>query len=268
MTEPASNAWLPKLTYMTVRCEDGVAEITLDRPSKRNALSSAFVEEIGLLFEAIRASNVRAVVLGANGDHFCAGLDLAEPHAGHFAASDIMHLSRRWHAAFEAIQHCGKPVICALRGAVVGGGLELAASCHIRVADASTFFALPEGRHGIFTGGGATVRVTRLIGEARMMDMMLTGRVYAGSEACTVGLCQYLADDSLAQAREIAAKAAQNLPLSNLAITSGIAHLANMPAGDALFAEAYIAGITNTQPAAQQRLAEFLGKAAPGDRNA
>jgi enoyl-CoA hydratase/carnithine racemase len=107
------------------------------------------------------------------------------------------------------------------------------------------------------------VRVARLVGEARMVDMMLTGRVYSGEEAVAVGLCQYLVEgSSLDKAMEIARLAAQNPPLSNFAITSGIAHIGNMPANDAFYAEAFIAGITNTQPASKERLAAFMNKTA------
>ncbi len=254
----------PALTFMQTKSEDEVLVVTLDRADKRNALSAAFIEEIFDLFEWVRRSDtVRAVVVRAEGKVFCVGLDLIEHHLQERSASDFMHICRRWHAAFDAIQHCGKPVIGALNGAVVGGGLELASSFHIRIADQSTYFALPEGQRGIFTGGGATVRVARLVGEARMIDMMLTGRVYTGAEAVAVGLCQYLVDgDSLDKAMEVARKAAQNPPLSNFAITSGIGHIGNMPSSDAFFAEAFIAGITNTQPASKERLAAFMNKTA------
>lgn len=255
---------LPALTFMQVEGVGDVLLVTLDRADKRNALSAAFVEEICKLFEWIRSCNeVRAVVVKANGSVFCAGLDLVEHHLEERSATDFMYICRRWHAAFDAIQHCGKPVIGALNGAVVGGGLELASSFHIRIADPTTYFALPEGQRGIFTGGGATVRVARLVGEARMIDMMLTGRVYSGEEAVSVGLCQYLVEgSSLDKAMEVARKAAQNPPLSNFAITSGIAHIGNMPANDAFFAEAFIAGVTNTQPASKDRLAAFMNKTA------
>ncbi len=93
--------------------------------------------------------------------------------------------------------------------------------------------------------------------------MILTGRIYAGEEAVAVGLCQHLTDGgSFDKAMEIARKAAQNPPLSNFAITSGIAHIGNMPANDAFYAEAFIAGITNTQPASKDRLAAFMNKTA------
>ncbi len=255
---------MPKSNFMKTDTDSDILIVTLDRADKRNALSAAFIEEIVALFDWVRRTeDVRAVVMKAQGTVFCAGLDLIEHHVEDRSATDFMYICRRWHAAFEAIQHCGKPVIGALNGAVVGGGLELASSFHIRVADETTYFALPEGQRGIFTGGGATVRVAGLVGEARMVDMMLTGRVYSGQEAVAVGLCQYLVDgSSLDKALEIAHKTAQNPPLSNFAITSGIAHIGNMASGDAYFAEAFIAGITNTQPASKDRLAAFMNKTA------
>ena len=255
---------MPKLNFMKASADSDVLIVTLDRADKRNALSTAFIEEIVGLFDWVRRTDaVRAVVVKAEGSVFCAGLDLIEHHREDRSATDFMYICRRWHAAFDAIQHCGKPVIGALNGAVVGGGLELASSFHIRVADQTTYFALPEGQRGIFTGGGATVRVAGLVGEARMVDMMLTGRVYSGQEAVNVGLCQYLVEgSSLDKALEIAHKTAQNPPLSNFAITSGIAHIGNMASGDAYYAEAFIAGIANTQPASKDRLAAFMNKTA------
>lgn len=254
----------PQSEFMRTEQDGDVLIVTLDRAEKRNALSAAFIEALCDLFEWVRRADVvRAVVVRAEGSVFCAGLDLIEHHLEDRSATDFMYICRRWHAAFDAIQHCGKPVIGALNGAVVGGGLELASAFHIRVADPTTYFALPEGQRGIFTGGGATVRVARLVGEARMVDMMLTGRVYSGEEAVIVGLCQYLVPgSSFDKGLEIARKAAQNPPLSNFAITSGIAHIGNMPANDAFYAEAFIAGITNTQPASKERLAAFMNKTA------
>jgi (methylthio)acryloyl-CoA hydratase len=251
--------------YINIAIDGNIAIVTLDRAAKRNALDIKFVEELYSFFHAIEGSAIRAVVVAAEGEHFCAGLDLVEHHRENRSASDFMYICRRWHAAFERIQHCGVPVIGALKGAVVGGGLELASSFHIRVADDTTYFALPEGQRGIFTGGGATVRVAGLVGEARMVDMMLTGRVYSGEKAVSVGLCQYLVTRSecLDKAISIAKRAAENPPLSNFAITSAIARIGNMPASDGLFAEAFIAGITNTQEASKERLEAFSNKTAP-----
>ncbi len=152
-----------------------VAVLTLARPEKRNAISEEMVSGIERFFRHL-GSDVGAVVIAADGEHFSAGLDLAEM-AERDAISGIRH-SRMWHSAFERIEFGPVPVVAALKGAVVGGGLELAAATHIRVAERSTFYALPEGQRGLFVGGGGSVRLPRLMGVARMTDMMLTGRRY------------------------------------------------------------------------------------------
>ena len=241
---------------------DGIATLTLDRAAKRNALNAATIDELIDIFTVVPRAGVRAVVLRAEGTHFCAGLDLVEHHTEDRRPEDFMHVCLRWHEAFNKMEYGGVPVIAALKGAVVGGGLELASSAHIRVADASTYFALPEGQRGLFTGGGATIRVADLVGKARMIDMMLTGRVYQGDEAISLGLAQYLVKDSEAKAYDLARAAASNPPLSNFAICSAISHMQNMSAMDAAYAESVVAGIVNTQPASRGRLAAFADKSA------
>jgi enoyl-CoA hydratase/carnithine racemase len=242
---------------------DGVLTATLDRAEKRNALNAAAVEDLVRLFDAAPRSGVRAVVLAAAGDHFCAGLDLVEHHGADRSPAEFWQLCLRWHEAFNKMEYGGVPIIAALKGAVVGGGLELAAAAHIRVADPGTYFALPEGQRGLFTGGGATIRVSALIGKARMVDMILTGRIYRAEEALAVGLCQYLDPvSSLDRALALARAAAANLPLTNFAICSGISHVQNMSALDAAYVESAIAGIVNTQADARARLAAFADKTA------
>ncbi|SFI08905.1 methylthioacryloyl-CoA hydratase [Albimonas pacifica] len=242
---------------------DGVAVVTLDRPEKRNALDVATIEELIAFFTSARRIGVRAVVLAGAGDHFCAGLDLVEHWKADRSPDEFMHVCLRWHEAFNKMEYGGVPVIAALKGAVVGGGLELASAAHIRVMDATTYFALPEGQRGIFTGGGATIRVSDLVGKARMIDMILTGRVYQGQEAVDLGLAQYLVEgSSFDKALELAEKIAANLPLTNFAICSAISHLNNMSGMDAAYAEAVVAGVVNTQPAARARLEAFANKTA------
>lgn len=242
---------------------DGVVEVVLARANKRNALNAQTVEEMVDVFSKLPRMGARAVVLRAEGDHFCAGLDLVEHHTEERRPEDFMHLCLRWHEAFNKMEYGGVPIIAALKGAVVGGGLELASAAHVRVADQSTYFALPEGQRGLFTGGGATIRVADLVGKARMIDMMLTGRVYKHQEAVDVGLCQYLIEGSTDdKAMELARLAAQNPPLSNFAICSAISHMQNMSAMDAAYAESVVAGIVNTQPASHERLEAFANKTA------
>lgn len=243
--------------------DDGVWIVTLNRPSKRNALDLDTIEELVDFFAAAPRAGVKAVVLAGSGDHFCAGLDLIEHHDADRSPADFMHVCLRWHEAFNKMEYGGVPVIAALQGAVVGGGLELASSAHIRVMDQTTYFALPEGQRGLFTGGGATIRVTDLVGKSRMIDMMLTGRVYQGQEAVDLGLAQYIVEGStLEKAKELASAAASNLPLSNFAICSAVSHMQNMSAMDAAYAEAVVAGVVNTQPEARARLAAFADKSA------
>ena len=162
-----------------------VAVIRLTRGKKRNALNDALIISIRNIFENL-PDTVRAAMIDGEGEHFCAGLDLSELKERD--AGQGLHHSRMWHAALERVQYGPVPVIAALHGAVVGGGLELASACHIRVADESTFYALPEGTRGIFVGGGGAVRIPRLIGTARMTDMMLTGRVYNAQDGERIGM--------------------------------------------------------------------------------
>lgn len=239
-----------------------VAVIRLTREKKRNALNDSLILSIRNLFETL-PSTVRAAVLDGEGDHFCAGLDLSELQERD-AGQGLMH-SRMWHAALERVQYGPVPVIAALHGAVVGGGLELAAACHIRVADESTFYALPEGSRGIFVGGGGAVRIPRLIGTARMTDMMLTGRVYNAQDGERIGLAQYLVPTggAFAKAFELAQRVAQNAPLTNYALMHALPRIAEQPADQGLFTEAMMAAIAQSAPEAKQRVRAFLdGKAA------
>lgn len=249
-----------------IRLEDdgaGVWIVTLDRPEKRNALNAETIEELIVLFSGAMAAGARAIVLTAAGDHFCAGLDLVEHHRADRSPAEFWQLCLRWHEAFNKMEYGGVPIIAALKGAVVGGGLEFASAAHIRVADRTTYFALPEGQRGLFTGGGATIRVGDLIGKARLIDMMLTGRIYQGQEAVDLGLAQYLVEgSSLDHSVALARRCAENLPLTNFAICSAISHIQNMSALDAAYAEACVAGVVNTQGAARERLAAFADKTA------
>ncbi|HEY9094769.1 MAG TPA: crotonase/enoyl-CoA hydratase family protein, partial [Hydrogenophaga sp.] len=157
------------------------------------------------------------------------------------------------------------PVIAALHGAVVGGGLELASACHIRVADESTFYALPEGTRGIFVGGGGAVRVPKLIGAARMTDMMLTGRVYNAADGERIGLAQYLVPNGTAldKAIELASRIAANAPMTNFALMHALPRIAEQPADHGLFTEALMASVAQSAPEAKARVKAFLeGKAA------
>lgn len=239
-----------------------VAVLTLNRPAKRNALCDEMILGIERFFAEL-PDDVGAVVLAAAGEHFCAGLDLGEM-AERDALAGVRH-SRMWHRVFESIEFGRVPVVAALKGAVVGGGLELAAAAHVRVADRSTFYALPEGQRGIFVGGGGAVRLPRLIGVARMTDLMLTGRRYDADEGSAVGLSQYVVEVgaglefALGLADQIAGNAAQ----TNFAVIQALPRIAEAAPREGYLMEAMMAAIAQDTDDAKQRMRDFLeGRAA------
>ena len=233
--------------------------LQLNRPAKRNALSDAMVEELDACIGAV-PQVVKALVLHGAGKHFCAGLDLAEL-ADRSAAQGMLH-SRGWHRVFDRIQFGRVPVVAVLHGAVVGGGLELASTAHLRVAEAGTFYALPEGQRGIFVGGGASVRVPRLIGAARMADMMFTGRVYSAEEGQAAGISTYLvpAGKSLSKGIELAGRIAGNAPATNFALMHALPRIAELGRDAGLLMESLMAGIAQSEPEAKRRMKDFLEK--------
>ena len=249
------------MTYLSTEMRGDIALIGLNRPEKRNAISDAFVVELeAAVAEADRSA--KAGVIYGVGPHFCAGLDLAE-HVQKTPFEGV-HGSRQWHRVFDRIQRGRLPWFSALHGAVVGGGLELAASTHVRVADATAFFALPEGQRGIFVGGGGSVRAARLMGVARMTDLMLTGRSIDATTAEAWNLVQYVVPEGYALERAIALaeQAATNAEISNYAVINALPRIQDMSSDDGLFVESFIASFTATSPEAEERLNAFLAKKA------
>jgi enoyl-CoA hydratase/carnithine racemase len=245
-----------------VRQEGDILIVAINRPAKRNALSDPLVAALHQCFLAPPAG-ARAAVLQGMGEHFCAGLDLAELKE-RSTAEGIAH-SRMWHAAFGAIQFCTIPVVAVMQGAVVGGGLELAAAAHVRVAESSAFYAFPEGQRGIFLGGGGSVRVPRLIGAHRVADLMLTGRTLSAEEGQALGISTYLVapGEGLAKGIELAGRIAKNAPMTNYALINALPRIAELGQDAGLFMESLMAGVAQSEPEAKQRLRDFLeGRAA------
>ncbi len=250
------------LNEVSVEHRGAISIVRLCRPQKRNAISDGVIAAIGQRFEEL-PPETKAVVIDGEGDHFCAGLDLSELKDRD--AVEGLHHSRSWHKVLSAIEFGQVPIVAALHGAVVGGGLELATACHIRVADDTTFFALPEGSRGIFVGGGGSVRIPKLIGTHRMLDMMLTGRVYKAAEGVAVGLAQYHvpAGAALAKAIELAERIAQNAPMTNYALMHGLPRIAEQPADHGYLTEAMLAAIAQSAPEAKRRVRAFLDGTGP-----
>jgi (methylthio)acryloyl-CoA hydratase len=248
---------LAKFTLLRVEVGGPLVHIRLQRPAKRNALSDELIQELHECLLKLPAET-RAVVVSGEGPHFCAGLDLSEL-VERDIGSALLH-SRMWHAAFDAVQFGRVPVVAALHGAVVGGGLELASACHLRVADSTAYYGLPEGQRGIFVGGSGSARIPRLIGVARMTDMMMTGRVYGAEEGQHAGITQYLVPEgqAFAKAVELAERVGQNAPMSNFAVMQALPRIADQSQDSGLFTEALMAAVAESTPDAQRRLRDFL----------
>ena len=248
---------LATLDLLQVTQADAVLHLRLNRPAKRNAISDTLIQQIHTALINLPDA-VKAVVVSGEGAHFCAGLDLAELVERDIHGA-VLH-SRMWHAAFDAIQFGRVPVVAVLHGAVVGGGLELASACHIRIAEDSAYFGLPEGQRGIFVGGGGSARIPRLIGVARMTDLMLTGRVFDADEGQQMGLINYRTADGAGLERgfALAQRIATNAPMSNFAVMHALPRIADQSQSEGLFTESLMAAVAESTPDAQDRLRAFL----------
>src|SRR6266481_8961061 len=249
-------------TSLTASQHGPVTLLRLSRPAKGNALDDATIAGIESFFSD-PPEETRAIILHGEGKHFSAGADLSA--FAHISASGRVHFSRSWHRAFDCIENGGVPVVAVLQGAVIGGGLELAAAAHVRVAESSAYYALPEGSRGIYVGGGASVRLPRLIGTARVMEMMLTGRTYDATEGQALGISHYVVASGagLAKGLELARRIAENEPLTNFAVMHVLPRIAEQDPASGYLMEALMAAIASGIPGAQQRLEDFLSKRAP-----
>ncbi|WP_299937656.1 crotonase/enoyl-CoA hydratase family protein [uncultured Pelagimonas sp.] len=247
---------------LKVEINGAIATLTMNRPDKRNAMCEELLVALQDFYFA-PPDGVRVVVLTGVQGHFCSGLDLSE-HV-HRSAEENLYHSRHWHGVMEKIQFGGLITVSAMFGAVIGGGLELAAATHVRIAEASTIFQLPEGRRGIFVGGGATARVGRLLGPDRMTEMMLTGRKYSSDEGLALGLAHYSVGEGESQdlAQTLAGKISRNAPMSNYLMVQSISRINDMSHSDGLFTESLAAALSQTTPDAEEGLRAFLEKRAP-----
>jgi len=250
------------MELVTYRLEGPVAIIGLNRPDKRNAIDSAVIEALKLA--VLRAGDeADAGVIHGNGTNFSAGLDLAELAEQMGKPRPRRRKPHPWHTTFDLIARGTVPFVAALHGPTIGGGLELAAAAHIRVADDSTLCGLPEGQRGIFVGGGGTVRIQRLIGYGAMADLMLTGRLLTAEEALAARLVQYVVPSGagLPKAIEIATRIAGNTALFNWQIANVLPRINDLSHDDGLFLESLNAAMERP-PESRERIRSFLDKTA------
>ncbi|KPM46772.1 crotonase/enoyl-CoA hydratase family protein [Jiulongibacter sediminis] len=235
--------------------------LKLNRPQKRNAVNDDLILAIEKAIDAFKAET-KVIIIHAEGEHFSAGLDLSELKERN--SKEGLEHSRMWHRVMDKIQFGAIPVIAVLKGACVGGGLEIATASHIRIAEESAFYALPEGMRGIFVGGGGSLRIPKLIGTAAMTDMMLTGRVLNADEGYEKGLTQYLVENGkgLKKAMEMAERMAQNAEMTTYAVLQVLPKIQEASHQEASMMESLTAALAQDSPEAKKRLRDFLeGKA-------
>jgi enoyl-CoA hydratase len=177
-----------RLTHLTIDVRDGIAWLTVDRAEKLNALNDALIADLDQAAHHVATDPAirGAIVTGAGAKAFVAGADIAELAAQGSAEGKAR--SQRGQAAFRTLEQCGKPVIAAVNGFALGGGCELAMACHIRVASTTAKFGQPEAKLGLCPGYGGTVRLPRLVGKGRAIEILVTGRMVDADEALRIGL--------------------------------------------------------------------------------
>lgn len=246
---------------ITYELDGEIALIGLNRPAKRNAFNRELQKQLHAT--VIRATEeAKCGILFGHGVAFSAGLDLADAVSTWKNGQGPKLPFPRTHG-FELMCRGPIPFISVLHGATVGAGFEAAASTHIRVADETAFFGLPEGQRGIFVGGGGSVRISRLIGVARMTDLMLTGRMLTAEEAERYNAVHYVVPkgQALAKAKELAVRICTNAPLSNFAITNTLPRIHDVSYDDGLFFERLACEYTRSLESTE-RVHAFLDKTA------
>ncbi len=195
----------------------GAVELwTIDGEARRNAISMALLRELGEHLGRVRTDRaLRCLVLTGAGDKaFCAGADLKE-RAG-MSAEDVHRFHEGLRTALRGLEHAPQVVVAAINGAAMGGGLELALACDLRIASEAAALGLPEVSLGIIPGGGGTQRLARLVGVARAKDLVLTARRIGAAEALAMGLVTRIAPQArlLGEALALAEQVARNAPVS------------------------------------------------------
>ncbi len=248
---------------VTLEHDGEIAVLTLDRPEALNALSFALIERISEALVEVDRSDARALVIVGSGERaFCAGADIAELTGRSLA--DQKRGAELGQATFARLDRLRIPSIAVLQGYAFGGGLELALACTFRVATAQAKLGLPEVKLGLIPGYGGTQRLPRLIGEARAMEMILTGRTVAGEEALAIGLVNRIVPSpALAAAFAFAREFTVHGRLAVQFAREAVQRAATGALEDGLRAEADLSTLAYRTADAEEGMQAFLGKRPP-----
>jgi enoyl-CoA hydratase len=252
------------MPFTTLRYElrDGVATATINRPDKLNALNHAVIAELGELAKRVTDDPaVQALILtGAGPKAFVAGADIAE--LARCGPLEAQALSQAGSGVFRALERCPKPVLAAVNGFALGGGCELALACHLRIASEQARFGQPEVKLGITPGYGGTVRLPRLVGRGRALELLVSGAMIDAAEALRIGLVNRVvpAERLLAESEALLRAILENGPLA----VAGCIHLVDeqesLPLERALALESQRFGELAGTADFQEGTGAFLGK--------
>lgn len=246
------------MSTVNVRVEDGVADIELNRPEARNAINLQMVREMNAALDALlERDELRAVIVhGSGGKAFASGADIAElrerTHREAFLAINA--------SLFQRLDDFPRPTIAAIEGFALGGGLELALACDLRVASRSARVGLPEATLGIYPAAGGASRLPRLVGLGRAKDLVFTGRILDAEEAFALGIFERLCEPghALPTARELASSIAANAPLALQVAKMALNSVAR--GGDPAAVERLGQALLFDSPEKRERMTAFLEK--------
>jgi enoyl-CoA hydratase len=250
---------------LLVEPRDGIAVVSVNRPQRRNALDAATLAELDAAFAHLAAeAEVRAVIVTGSGEKaFVAGADITELRQ--LGAEEGRAFSERGQRVLDRIEWLGKPVIAAINGVAVGGGLELALACHLRLAAREAVLGTPEVGLGLICGFGGTQRLPRLVGKGRALELLLGGETVSAEEALRIGLVnrvvarEQLLEAAIALARRLTANGPLALRATLEAVNGGL----DRPLAEAQEGEAALFGEVTASADAKEGTGAFLEKRRP-----
>jgi enoyl-CoA hydratase len=249
--------------------DDGLAIITINRPDKLNALNAETIRALDAVVREVRDDEaIRAVILTGSGEKaFVAGADIAE--LAQMGPIDGVQVSRDGQQTFRMLEALPKPVIAAVNGFALGGGLELAMACHVRIASSRAKFGLPEVKLGIIPGYGGTTRLPRLVGRGRALELIMTGDMIDAGEAYRIGLVNRIEepDALLDAARGMARKMMANGPVALALAIEAVDRGMSTSIDDAQILESRLFGLLASTEDMREGMNAFLEKRKAEFRN-
>jgi enoyl-CoA hydratase len=257
-------------TTLLFEMRDPVAVVTVNRPEKLNALNAAVIAELGDVAHRVgKDPAIRGVILtGAGPKAFVAGADIGEIVAQ--GPVDGKARALEGQRVFRSLEQCGKPVIAAVNGFALGGGCELAMACHLRVASEQARFGQPEVKLGIGPGYGGTVRLPRLVGKGRALELLLTGQMIDAQEAYRIGLVNRVvpAERLMGESEQMLRSILENGPLAVRACLEAVDTGLDVGVDEALLLEATLFGLLSGTADMREGTAAFVAKRTPAFKGA